>query len=335
MSNSGTFRRRRAFTLIELLVVIGIIAILISLLLPAVQSARAAVRRMSCKNNLKQIGLALHNYLEVFSVFPPSFCADGPSGTGGGEWSLQARILPYLDQANLQNLIDFKRSYGGGDAASLTVRTTRVPIYLCPSETNDRARTGSNGPIHYPLNYAFNAGTWQVYDPKTGRGGNGAFYPNGKTRPADFTDGTSNTLGFSEVKAFTPYLRDGGNAPAMHPSSPDQISAMGGTFKISSGHTEWVDGRVHQTGFTTTFTPNTFVPHFSGGKQYDIDYTSCREDKSCNRVVRAAVTARSFHEGIVHVLLMDGSVRPVSETIDHDVWHNLGSRNDGNPVGNF
>jgi len=323
--------RREGFTLIELLVVIAIIAILIALLLPAVQSARSAARRMSCKNNLKQIGLALHNYLEVYSKFPPSFCVDGPNGTGGGEWSIQARLLPYIDQANMFNRINFTSSYD----ASPEVKVMRVPIYLCPSEINDRARIGSNGPVHYPLTYGFNGGTWQVYDPSTGRGGNGAFFPNSSTRPANFTDGTSNTLGFAEVKAFNPYLRDGGNGPVVPPSSPNQISALGGSFKINSGHTEWVDGRVHQTGFTTTFPPNTFVPHSSGGILYDVDYTSCREDKSCNSAVRAAVTSRSYHEGVVNVLLMDGSVRTVGENINFGVWRNLGSRNDGNPIGEF
>src|SRR5215204_6135707 len=94
-------RLRRGFTLIELLVVMAIIAVLISLLLPAVQNAREAARRAQCKNNLKQIGLALHNYLDAQKVFPPSFCVDGPTGTGGGEWSIQARILPYAEQGNL------------------------------------------------------------------------------------------------------------------------------------------------------------------------------------------------------------------------------------------
>lgn len=323
--------RSRGFTLIELLVVIAIIAILIALLLPAVQQAREAARRSQCKNNLKQIGLALHNYLGVYSAFPPSFCADGPTGTGGGEWSLPARLLPYIEQAGLTNLINFSLSY----STQPEVATTRIPVYLCPSEPNDRARTDSSGnAIHYPINYGFNAGTWQVYDPATRRGGDGAFFPNSKTKPRDFTDGMSNTLGFSEVKAFTPYFRDGGSGPAT-PGAPADIAGYGGDFKVDTGHTEWVDGRTHQTGFTTTFTPNTVVPYSSGGTEYDIDYTSCREDKSCNSAVRAAITARSHHEGIVNSLLMDGSCRSISENIDGQTWRNLGARNDGQVIGEF
>src|SRR5690606_16631676 len=140
--------------------------------------------------------------------------------------------------------------------------TTRVPTLLCPSEPNDRTRIdGSGNPEHYPVTYGFNGGTWQVFDPATGRGGDGAFFPNSSTRPRDFTDGMTNTLCFADVKAFNPYLRDGGSGPATPPTSPAAISGLGGSFKAESGHTEWVDGRTHQTGFTTTFTPNTVVPH--------------------------------------------------------------------------
>src|SRR3972149_5076046 len=89
------------FTMVELLVVMAIMAVLISLLLPAVQMAREAARRSQCKSNLHQIGVALHNSPEATGPFPPSFCVDGPTGTGGGEWSIQARLLPYIDQSNL------------------------------------------------------------------------------------------------------------------------------------------------------------------------------------------------------------------------------------------
>ena len=322
--------RRRAFTLIELLVVIAIIAILIALLLPAVQQAREAARRMSCQNNLKQIGLALHNYLDAHSGLPPSFVVDGIPGNGG-EWSVHTRILPFVDQANLYSQADLSLTYSA--PANASIASQRVPIYLCPSEVNDKARP--DGAItHYPITYGFNAGTWHVWTNSTGATGDGAFAPNTSFRMRDFTDGVSNTLAFTEVKAFTPYLRDGAGGSAT-PPPPSGISGLGGTFKTNSGHTEWVDGRVHQTGSTTTYGPNTFVPHIDGGTTYDVDYTSCREEKSCNGPTYAAVTSRSYHVGTVNSLLMDGSVRSISENINLGTWRNLGARDDGNVLGEF
>lgn len=192
-------RRRRGFTLIELLVVIAIIAVLLALLLPAVQQARAAARRTQCRNNMKQIGLALHNYLDVHSRFPP--ISVFPVDRTYEPWSAQARLLPYIEQANLQNLIDWGTSpeYTG----SPIVTQTRVPIYLCPSEVQDRARPTAVL-IHYPLNYSFNEGTWFIYDPVSRRIGDGAFAPNTAFDDADFSDGMSNTLAASENKAYQP-----------------------------------------------------------------------------------------------------------------------------------
>ena len=129
--------------------------------------------------------------------------------------------------------------------------------------------------------------------------------------------------------------RDGGSGPAQPPTNPAQIAALGGAFKASSGHTEWVDGRVHQTGFTTVFLPNTVVPVQRGGTWFDVDYTSCREDKSCGSPVRAAVTSRSFHAGIVNTLLMDGSVHSIASNIDLTIWRRLGARSDGQLIGDF
>src|SRR6187401_1724514 len=103
-------RTRRAFTLVELLVVIAIIGILVALLLPAVQAAREAGRRAQCSNNMKQMVLATHNYMDTLRSMPPFSCPPPPGSTGGG-WSLQARILPYLEQQNLQGLINFNYSY--------------------------------------------------------------------------------------------------------------------------------------------------------------------------------------------------------------------------------
>ncbi len=328
-----TASERRGFTLVELLVVIAIIGILVGLLLPAVQSAREAARRMSCSNNLKQMGLALHNYHDTYRKFPPSgfFNRFAPSDA----WSVQARLLPQLEQANLERLIDWDYSYG----LQGLVAQTRVPVYVCPSEPRDLPRPDAkpHDPnfTHYPLNYGANMGEWFVYDPKTQQGGSGVFFPNSALGMGQISDGTSNTLAFSEVKAWTPYLRDGGNPVASgvpSPTQPAQIAAWGGSFKADSGHTEWVDARVHQTGFTTTFTPNTRVSLSSGGNDYDVDFSSSREGKSTVAITYAAVTARSHHTGGVEVGLVDGSVHLISEAIDGRVWRGLGSRAGGEVV---
>ncbi len=322
-------------TIIELVVVISIISILVALLLPAIGSARESARRTSCLNNLKQIGLALHNYQLANKTFPVSFVVDPTSDAG--EWSIHARLLPYLERANLADLIDFEDATAG-DSAKVTVRGQRVPLYLCPSEINDRARLDSSGSAKdYPVSYGFNGGTWKVWENATGEPGDGAFTPNHSFSPKDITDGLTQTLAFAEVKAFTPYLRDGsGGGP--EPPAATGISGLGGNFQQRTGHTEWVDGRVHQTGMTTTFPPNTLVPHRVGARNYDIDYTSCREEKPesvCVGPTYAAVTSRSFHAGMVHILLLGGSTRPVSDSVAVSIWRNLGSRKDGNRVGSF
>jgi prepilin-type N-terminal cleavage/methylation domain-containing protein len=318
---------RRAFTLIELLVVIAVIAVLVSLLLPAVQQAREAARRAQCKNNLKQIGLALHNYLDAASSLPPTVCIR-PGDFG--QWSAQARLLPFLDQANLQNLIDFSIPYN----VQPNVAKVRVPTYICPSEVNDRPSL-RDGLDQYPLNYAANQGTWLVFDPVGGLQSQGAFMPNRQIRAADFLDGLSNTLGFAEVKAFQPNVKGGSSPPAVPPNDPGAIAALaaGGEFDPIDSHTEWVEGRVHQTGFTTTFPPNARVPFATGGTTYDIDYTSAEEDLAATTF--ASVVSRSYHAGIVSALLMDGSVRSISSNINSRIWRSLGTRAGGEVVGDF
>jgi prepilin-type N-terminal cleavage/methylation domain-containing protein len=336
-------RSPHGFTLIELLVVIAIIAILIALLLPAVQQAREAARRVQCKNNLKQIGLALHNYHDAFTVFPPTMCV----GAGdGGEWSLPARILPYVEQNSMYNLIDFSRDYNQTSAQfPFGVKAMRAPMLLCPSDPNDRQRNNAAGqPEHYPLCYSANLGTWFVYEPTTGRFGDGAFGPNSRTSARDFTDGMTNTLCFSEVKAYTPYARNASSPLAANLAAPANVTevctyvAGAAEFQANSGHTEWADGRAHHVGFTTTMGPNTAVMCANGpnGIQ-DVDYSSQREENPEGTVNRtyAVVTSRSHHEGIVQSLLADGSVRAISENLDLQVWQRLGTRGGGEVVSEF
>jgi len=322
---------RRGFTLVEILVVIAIIGILVALLLPAIQAARGAARRMSCHNNLKQIGLALQNYESSYGRFPAASAL--PPGNVGDSWSVQARILPFLEQSSVFDEIDLEQGYD----ASPQAKVLRIPPYLCPSEVNDRVRKDSAGtPIHYPLNYVMNMGVWFVYNANNDRIGDGMFGPNQFLGQGDVLDGTSNTLCAAEVKAYTAYYRDSGSVPPTIPADSSALCGVG-SFKSNSGHTEWVDGRVHQTGFTAVFTPNTEVACVESGITYDIDWTSFREGKSPGppsaNPTFAAVTARSYHPGIVNVVLMDGSVRPVSQDVTLTVWRALATRAGGEVEG--
>jgi len=323
---------RHAFTLVELLVVIAIIGILVALLLPAVQAAREAARRGSCSNNLRQMVLATHNYMDTLSCVPPAVCFTAPSG--GGNWSVHARILPYMEQLNLQNLIDFRFNYSDVTNAPQHAQVTqmRIAAYVCPSEVKAVPRVGS--PLtHFPASYGINYGTWFVYYAPSGATGNGAFVVNSKLTDSAYIDGMSNTIAFGEVKAYQAMIRNSGlpaTVGAPLPSGPADVLAFGGTLG-TTGHTEWVDGKVHETGITTTFAPNTKVIFSSSGADYDVDFISRGESITSTVPTYAAVTSRSFHPGISQVALMDGSVRAIPSTIDLATWRGLGSR-DGREV---
>jgi prepilin-type processing-associated H-X9-DG protein len=273
--------------------------------------------------------LALHNYQSGFRRFPPPCTLK--IGVPSDTWSAHAILLPYVEDANLQSLIDFSSSYTNQPR----VTQARVGLLMCPSEINDASYSVT--PLtYYPTNYAVNFGTWFVFDPNTQQVGDGAFGANRPMRPADFVDGLSNTLGMAEVKAHQPLLHDGGlpnMAKAPPPSTAAECLPYGGTFDPEVGHTQWVNGMMVQTGMTTTFAPNTKILYANGSTTVDVDFMSSRLGISATRMSYGAVNARSYHPGGVNALLMDGSVRFVSDTVDLPAWRALGSRAGGEVLG--
>src|ERR1700722_17900999 len=255
---------RRAFTLIELLVVIAIIAVLIALLLPAVQSAREAARRIQCTNNLKQIGLGLHNYEGLVSAFPPSNIAAIVGGTFTyNGFSVHARILPLMEQGVAFNAINF--SFTHRTVQNSTVVGLALTCFLCPSDPNVGGLTAfpsgvnARGPC-----YGFNEGGWFVWNAVSTSGSNngpnnrGVFGPNQCLRIAQFTDGTSQTIFASDVKALNPFCQVGGQFSEANLSSPtaplpspyaNPLSvaveyttvAACNAVPPGAGHTAWVD----------------------------------------------------------------------------------------------
>jgi prepilin-type N-terminal cleavage/methylation domain-containing protein/prepilin-type processing-associated H-X9-DG protein len=323
--------RQRAFTLIELLVVIAIIAVLIGLLLPAVQKVREAAARASCQNNLKQIGLAFHQFAGANNGYlPPSM--SGASGTNsflGAPYSAFARILPYVEQTALAQQVNLYISA----LSQPEVASQRISVFICPAEPNDHPQ-GLAPPIIYASTYGVVWGDWFFQKYSAGLGGNGAFplvgFPKQLgIRLVDIVDGTSNTLGAAETKAGGSFLRSAflpANTPV--PTNPGDVVAFGGQLTANATHGSWVIAYIEQTGLTTVFAPNTQMTYTNpgDGKQYDIDWAGG------NDYLFGAIISRSYHAGGVNALFMDGSVKFISNSIDQATWRALGTRNGGEPV---
>ncbi|MCA9259693.1 MAG: DUF1559 domain-containing protein, partial [Planctomycetales bacterium] len=314
-------------------VVIAIIGVLVALLLPAIQAAREAARRISCSNNVRQLALATQNYESAQTKFPPMLML----GRDQYRWSAQARILPYIEQSGLAAGFNFQQDYHNVMLNGKPLKATRVGTLICPSEIRDEQRFEDDEPSDYPLNYGVNCGVWKVYDPRDRSGGDGAFFPNSGLETRHFADGLSNTLMWGEVKAWQAYYRDGNQGDVPTPVGPSEICSLAGNFKQDSGHTEWIDGRVHQAGFTATFPPNAQVACTANGETYDVDFNSHRvtgwEPGNPTKYLAetqptyAAVTARSYHSGgVVNVAMMDGSVHQVSSDIDLHAWRAQATR---------
>ncbi|QDU62657.1 hypothetical protein Pan216_35240 [Planctomycetes bacterium Pan216] len=324
---------RRAFTLVELLVVIAIIGVLVGLLLPAIQQAREAARRSQCASNMRQLGFALHNYIEAFNVLPPSSVVTYQGGAPVfGGWSIHARLMPYLDGVQHYDRINFDHSYD--HASNTTASAVLIGLFGCPSDPKSSQKTTHFGVELGGVNYGWTMGDWYVFggvNPSTmlSQKPRSAFFPNSSVRLAGMIDGSSKTMVAGEVLMQQKYNRDCGGLssvtdPASIPTTNADPSTIGeyssGCTLKTSGHTEWVDGHVHQTGMTTAWPPN-FVT--VDGSDNDVDLSGSREKDG--EPTFAGVNARSYHPGGVHVLLGDGAVKFVGDSIDGTVWRGIGT----------
>ncbi len=310
---------RRGFTLIELLVVIAIVALLIALLLPAVQAAREAARRAQCTNNLKQIGLALNHYESVLGALPMAMALSGMGNTVTYDtgWSVQARILPYLEGNtlfNAANLAVFKE-----DPPNATVIALNVAGFLCPSEIKKQVSQHDYGDSGV-VSYGFCQGDWFVWGGFNGPPNRQAFGPNRSRRLAEFTDGLSHTLMATEVKTYQaaancrfttlPSVNDPNNIPSPYADpfvvAPEYDNGKCPTLNQYEFHTEWSDGHVHASGFTTAWPPNRQIIGRVTYPGMDLDLNGKNEENGGPTF--AAINARSFHPGGVDTLFGDGAV---------------------------
>ncbi len=324
----------RAFTLIELLVVIAIIGVLIALLLPAVQSAREAGRRLQCVNNLKQIGLAVHNYVESKGVRP---FGQGPEPTAGWYgWSTLTMLLPYLDQSPLYNSVNFDIPDGSAPGTDPNTTSQRVAIsyFICPSDVdrltvpeghnNYAACTGSSPRMNDGITTGLFGGMY----------GSGPYVPT-TVRLQGITDGLSQTVAFSErVKGIgewnsaqaADWLTPSGSVVRIDNLPPDPMRVYQicsatdphAADAILSGHYSigsfWHIGTAYGARYNHVMPPNTWS---CAGEHTDW---------------AGAHTASSRHPSVVNVALADGSVRAVKSTISVPVWWALGTRSGGEVV---
>jgi prepilin-type N-terminal cleavage/methylation domain-containing protein len=314
---------RTAFTLVELLVVIAIIGILVALLLPAVQAAREAARRSSCSNNLKQLGLAMHNYHDTHRVFPPGVLAAGLNSNLSGaqanpsSMSWMPMVLPFMEQAPLHDQLQPFMTTRLSMHFPSNLMNTKIPMLMCPSDPN-RGKTGEkHGTADPPPdyndgfhgNYLLCNGNEEVTE---GTGGNstrtsGMFYYLSKTGMETVVDGTSNTVMAAEI------------------------------LIVPDGNRDW-RGRYYRADhlsslFSTNLPPNTKSAdkcRTCEGSPASPDYAPCTAVTATQ-----VIYSRSRHPGGVQVGLADASVRFVSQTINTQTWRDLGTVQGGEVVGEY
>jgi prepilin-type N-terminal cleavage/methylation domain-containing protein/prepilin-type processing-associated H-X9-DG protein len=331
----------RGFTLIELLVAIAVIAVLIAMLLPAVQAAREAARRMQCTNNMKQIGLAMHQYHSAYEIFPPVGSVDINGNSGGSgrvpqTASIHLRLTNYLEQRAVYDAYNFMLGdvlNGASVPANTTVMATSIPGYLCPSDPNPGSTENLAGGFSVPVttvNYAVNGGVnrWNNGGRTSGTawwlGGHPLF--GGLVRISAITDGTSNTAGFGEwvkgtsgqdalglnlVYAIAQYTNGG-------PLNDQNACLAAGTPLWDFKGEYWT---LQDTG--------------RGGPYYHVmppNQPACAVSSAFGNV-DSFIGASSFHPGGVNVLLLDGSVRFIKSSVDLAAWNAMGTRAMGEVIG--
>lgn len=345
--------RQRGFTLIELLVVIAIIAVLIALLLPAVQQAREAARRSQCTNNLKQMGLALHNYHDAYNTFPPGWVYDmnRPAALNPyNGWGWQTHILPYFDQGPIYNQINFSMGHDGTPGSpSFTVVNTSIPSYRCPSDEGYGILIATQrGPIYGGWsNYVAVAGATLVgtnttvltdgaaAGPSTNTIANmgGSFGANSKVGIRDIVDGTTNAILAGERS----YVQFGRN----------QFRGLSAT---------WVGSHAYVGTDVATV-----VPTLEAANAVALTVGVCNSTTDPQVKINAAVKAGplniytpstvpnlggpgpaswfhgfgSNHPGGAHFVRGDGSVKFISENINDSTYANLANKSDGNVTGDY
>lgn len=343
-------RFRFGFTLIELLVVIAIIAVLIALLLPAVQQAREAARRSQCKNNLKQISLAMHNYHDTAKQFPVNISWSG-SDDFRGAFSDKVFLLPFIDQKASYQKTDFVSGCGafdsggwncGGGNPNIATQSIRLPVFTCPSEPNELSGGQGN------FSYAINHGTSHRNHTGAGniRATNGAhngvasfvqgagapsshwFVSDPPVSAAKVTDGLSTTAMYSEIQID--YLA---SQPGSDPDPAKRRTQVHGWADTSASTQATRQECLNQTGLSGR--PNmrgrSWAWSFMGvGAAYN--HTMMPNEKNCHTYTddwggSNLMAAGSHHRNTAHVAMADGQVRSVSSTVSNAIWWGIGTRN--------